>query len=126
MRESSIDEIARAMSDLASSSKAPVSLGAALGAPAAAAAPATAAPAAVAVADRPVYLDPADESLCNDCGTCYQELPQIFEKSTQIIDGQARVVARMIDGALNGLEVTPDLQKRIDRVKSTCDAEIIK
>lgn len=128
-RESSLDEIARAMSDLAASSKAPVSLGGVLGGTTAAptAAPtATAAPAAVAVADRPVYLDPADEALCNDCGTCYQDLPQIFEKTTQIIDGAARVVARMIPGALDTLEITPELQKRIDRVKSSCDAEIIK
>ena len=35
----------------------------------------------------PVYLDPADEPLCNDCGTCYQELPQFFEKTTVVIDG---------------------------------------
>jgi pyruvate-ferredoxin/flavodoxin oxidoreductase len=129
LRESSLDDIARAMSDLAASSKAPVGLGTAFGAPAAgaAAAPAAvAAPVAVALADRPIYLDPADEALCNDCGTCYQELPQVFEKTTQIIDGEARVVAHMIEGALDGLEITPELQKRIDRVKSTCDAEIIK
>jgi pyruvate-ferredoxin/flavodoxin oxidoreductase len=126
-RETSLDDIARAMSELAASSKAPVGLGAALrptsGGGAAATAPA---PAAVAVADRPVWLDPADEALCNDCGTCYQELPQLFEKTTVIVDGAASTVARMIPGALATFEVTPDLQKRIDRVKATCDAEIIK
>jgi pyruvate-ferredoxin/flavodoxin oxidoreductase len=130
LREASLDDIARAMSDLAASSKAPVGLGA-FGAPAAASAPAPAAaaasaPVAVALADRPVYLDPADVPLCNDCGTCYQDLPQFFEKTTQIIDGAARTVAQMIPGALDGVEITPDLKKRIDRVKSTCDAEIIK
>ncbi len=53
----------------------------------------------VGVADAPVWLDPADEPLCNDCGTCYQELPQFFEKTTMIIDGEARQVAQMIPGA---------------------------
>jgi pyruvate-ferredoxin/flavodoxin oxidoreductase len=134
MRETSLDQIARAMSDLAASSKAPVGLGAALGVPAAAGAAAptagaaapTAAPAAAGSADMPVSLDPADEALCNDCGTCYQELPMFFEKTTQIIDGEARTIAHMIPGSTAGVEVTPDLRKRIDRVKATCDAEIIK
>jgi pyruvate-ferredoxin/flavodoxin oxidoreductase len=73
-----------------------------------------------------VWLDPADEPLCTDCGTCYQELPQLFEKTTKVIDGQARVVAQMVPGALDSVEITPAVQKRIDRVKATCDAEIIK
>jgi pyruvate-ferredoxin/flavodoxin oxidoreductase len=128
LRESSLDDIAQAMADLASSSQAPVSLGglfrptgggATQAAPAAGAAP-------VATSDRPIWLDPADEHLCNDCGTCYQELPQLFVKSTEVIDGEARIVAKMIPGALDKFVVTPDLQKRIDRVKATCDAEIIR
>ncbi|WP_024287503.1 2-oxoacid:acceptor oxidoreductase family protein [Cellulomonas sp. KRMCY2] len=128
LRETSLDDIARAMSDLAASSQAPVNLGAAArpsGASGTAAAAAPTGP-AVAVLDLPVYLDPADEHLCNDCGTCYQELPQLFEKTTAIIDGEARVIAHMIPGALDRVEITPDLLKRIDRVKATCDAEIIK
>ena len=32
----------------------------------------------------------------------------------------------MIPGSIDGVEMTPDLRKRIDRVKATCDAEIIK
>jgi pyruvate-ferredoxin/flavodoxin oxidoreductase len=126
-RESSLDDIARAMSELATSSKAPVGLG--LGAPAASAAASSAsAPAAsaVAVVDAPVWLDAADIPLCNDCGTCYQELPQLFEKTTMIIDGEVRQVAQMIPGALDSFEVTPEMQKRIDRVRKTCDAEIIR
>ena len=135
LHESSLDDIARAMSDLAASSGAPVNIGGALrpaavgtGAvpvAAAAAAAASAGP-AVAVQDLPIYLAPADEHLCNDCGTCYQELPQFFEKTTEIIDGEARTIARMIPGSLDNIEVTPDLQKRIDRVRATCDAEIIR
>ncbi len=128
LRESSLDDIAQAMADLASSSQAPVSLGGLFrptGGGGAQAAPASAG-AAVATSARPIYLDPADEHLCNDCGTCYQELPQLFAKSTEVIDGEAKIIAKMIPGALEKFVVTPDLQKRIDRVKSTCDAEIIR
>jgi len=74
----------------------------------------------------PIYLAPEDEALCNDCGTCYQELPQFFEKTTIVADGQAKVVARMIPGCFDGVEITPELAKRIERVKATCDAEILK
>ena len=128
LRETSLDDIARAMSDLATSSQAPANLGAAARPSVANGTAAASAPAgpAVAVLDLPIYLDPADEALCNDCGTCYQDLPQFFEKTTAIIDGAARTVARMIAGSLDNVEVTPDLQKRIDRVRGTCDAEIIK
>jgi pyruvate-ferredoxin/flavodoxin oxidoreductase len=132
-RETSLDDIARAMSDLATSSRAPSgsgmpggfggSLGSAAGA---ASAPAPAAGAAVGVMTGPVHLDPADEPLCNDCGTCYQELPQFFEKVTVVIDGATRQIARMIPGAAERVEVTPEIAKRIERVKATCDAEIIR
>lgn len=127
-RESSLDDIARAMSELATSSRAPAAAGwgASVPAPATpAGAPATAA-SGTALADRPVYLDPADEALCTDCGTCYQELPQFFEKTTVVIDGAARVIARMVPGALESVEVTPEIAKRIARVRATCDAEIIR
>ncbi len=43
-----------------------------------------------------------------------------------MIDGAARQVARMVPGALVGVEVTPEIAKRIERVKATCDAEIIR
>jgi pyruvate-ferredoxin/flavodoxin oxidoreductase len=143
-REASLDAIAKAMTELATSSTAPsggFSFGGASGPGGGATAPvgstgaaAGSAPAAAgtgggataAVASAPVWLDPADEPLCTDCGTCYQELPQFFEKTTKVIDGQARVVAQMVPGAVDSVEVTPALQKRIERVKATCDAEIIK
>jgi len=128
-RDASLDEIAAAMADLAASSAAPAALGGfSFGAPGASgAAPAASAPAAAtAVADRPIWLATEDLPLCNDCGTCYQELPALFEKATIIVDGAAQVVGRMKDGALDGLEVTPELTKRFSRVKATCDAEIIK
>ena len=129
-RETAMDDIARAMTELAASGKAPTGgFGGFASAPAApaAATPTQAAPAgSTAVADRPVWLAPEDEALCTDCGTCYQELPQFFEKTTKIIDGAARPVAVMIEGSLESVEITEALQKRIDRVKANCDAEIIK
>ncbi|GAB4076039.1 2-oxoacid:acceptor oxidoreductase family protein [Nostocoides australiense] len=133
-RENAIDEIANAMSSLASSSRAPVSLGSAIpvrpsgagGMPGGAAPAAAPAEAATAVIDAPIWLDEVDIPKCNDCGTCYQELPQLFEQHTMIIDGLPQKVARMIPGALESVEITPDLEKRMDRVKKTCDAEIIQ
>ncbi|WP_291378781.1 2-oxoacid:acceptor oxidoreductase family protein [Demequina sp.] len=131
LRESSLDDIASAMSALAASSKAPA--GGRATVPLQTARPgavATApAPSCAEVAEEgtgPVYLDPADEVKCNDCGTCYQELPQFFEKKTAIIDGESRTIATMVPGALDSVQLTPELQKRINRVKASCDAEIIK
>jgi pyruvate-ferredoxin/flavodoxin oxidoreductase len=136
-RESSIDDIARAMSQLAASSKAPVGLGASIpmrpgsggGMPTSSPAPA-AAPAGgggVAVADAPVTLTEEDAlAKCTDCGTCYQELSELFEAHRVIVDGEAKDVARIIPGVLDTVEITPELTKRIEKVKATCDAEIIK
>ena len=56
----------------------------------------------------------------------YQELPQFFEKATIVVDGAAQQIARMIPGAAEKVEVTPEIAKRIERVKATCDAEIIR
>jgi pyruvate-ferredoxin/flavodoxin oxidoreductase len=123
-RETSMDEIAAAMAELATSSSAPT-VPTVLGMPGAAL-PAAAPAAAAEPTDRPIWLDPADESLCNDCGTCYQELPQLFEKATIVVDGQAQLIGRLKPGALDGLELTPALVTRVARVKATCDAEIIR
>ncbi len=143
-REDSIDDIASAMASLASASRAPVALGSAIpvrsggGMPPAAgmpSAPAPAAPAPAAAAPAssngipagaPIFLAEADIPTCNDCGTCYQELPQLFEQHTMVIDGAVQQVARMIPGALESVEMTPELLNRADRVKKSCDAEIIQ
>jgi pyruvate-ferredoxin/flavodoxin oxidoreductase len=128
-RESTLDDIAQAMADLATSSGAPaggpLSLGLFTGsaAPAAGAAPAAT---ATATAERPIWLDPADLTKCNDCATCYQELPQLFEKATVVVDGEPRTVGRMMPEALDGLTMTDELAARISRVKANCDAEIIQ
>ena len=138
-RESSIDDIAEAMSSLATSSRAPVGVGSAApgdagraGMPAAPAGPAPrravrarSAPAA-APAGRPVHLGEEDIPKCNDCNTCYQELPQLFEPHSIVIDGSG-AEGRPDDPRRPGqVELTPELLKRIDRVKKTCDAEIIQ
>ena len=127
-RESALDVIAKAMADLATASGAPAGgplhLGL-FGAPMAAPATDTA-PVQTAVADRPIWLDVDDLPKCNDCATCYQELPQLFEKATIVVDGSPRTVGRMRPDVLDGLDLTAELQARITRVKGTCDAEIIQ
>jgi pyruvate-ferredoxin/flavodoxin oxidoreductase len=130
-REGSIDQIARAMSELASSSNAPpvVQLGAAsFSAPAASAA--TAQLTAPAPGGAPngaiVSLAEADMPKCTNCKTCYQDLSELFEKTRIVVDGQAKEVGRLIPGALDHVTVTPDLLSRIARVAANCDAEIIR
>ncbi len=127
-RESALDTIAKAMADLATASGAPAGgplhlglFGSPLAAP-----QAEEPPAAATDGDRPIWLDPADLSRCNDCATCYQELPQLFEKATIVVDGNAQTVGRMRPDAFEGLELTAELSARITRVKATCDAEIIQ
>lgn len=141
-RESSLDDIARTMADLAMASKAPAAAtgltGPAFVGTAEIAAPTqspgqtstTGAQQAETSPDQrdhgPVWIDPAEQTLCNDCGTCYQELPQFFVRSAEVVDGKARVLAKIIPGSTDNVEITPELAKRIERVKATCDAEIIR
>ncbi len=49
----------------------------------------------------------------------------MFERTKVIVDGQAKVAARLIPGALDKAEVTEDLRRRIAKVVANCDAEII-
>ncbi|MGV8847917.1 MAG: 2-oxoacid:acceptor oxidoreductase family protein [Propionibacteriaceae bacterium] len=127
-RESALDVIAQAMADLATSSGAPAGgplhlgmLGTSPAAPVQ-----VEAVTATATTERPIWLDVADLPRCNDCATCYQELPQLFEKATIIVEGEPQTVGRMMPEALEGLEITDELAARISRVKATCDAEIIQ
>ena len=53
-------------------------------------------------------------------------MPEIFEKTRVVIDGEARDVARIIPGVLDRIEVTDELRARIKRVAANCDAEIIQ
>ncbi|WP_319528914.1 thiamine pyrophosphate-dependent enzyme [uncultured Cohaesibacter sp.] len=125
-REATMDSIATGMSELAAASGAPAAVGfggALASAPAAAAAPA-AAPAANGSAIPHIHDE--DVTLCTDCKTCYQEVPELFELTKVIVDGQAKQVAHTIPGALDQVEVTPQLQARLAKVSATCDAEIVK
>ena len=119
-RESSIDVIAEAMSSLATSSRAPVGRARrrlpARGhrvppAPLAAPHPADRARRRrrQCTAGRPVHLAEVDLPKCNDCGTCYQELPPLFEPHSMVVDGAVQKVARMMPGALETVEMTPEI-----------------
>ena len=126
-RESSIDSIARAMSELAASSQAPSSGGVAAGVTTRliAAGQPKAAPAAKGDGSAPVSLADEDVPKCNNCKTCYQEIPELFEKTRIIVDGAAKEVGHLIPGALDHIKITPELKRRIERVAANCDAEII-
>ena len=73
----------------------------------------------------PIWLDESDLQFCNDCATCYQELPQLFEKATIVVDGAPRTVGRMREGALENLEITPELAAASPALGHR-DAEIIR
>lgn len=128
-RDASLDSFARAMSELAASSKAPVGNGTVIPIMPLSAAPAPAASGAggtVAVAEAIVTYDPADQVKCTNCKTCYQDLSELFEKTRIVVNGESREVGRLIPGALERVTVTPELKARIKRVSANCDAEIIR
>ena len=133
-REDALDGIARAMSDLATSSQAP--MGNAGWAPGGAFIPlkpvAASGPAPTVgndgndghgSPDALVTLE--DSALCTNCKTCYQDVPEIFEKTRLLVDGESREAARIIPGILARMQATPELKARIRRVAANCDAEII-
>ena len=129
-RDNSLDGFARAMSELAASSKAQVGNGTVIpimpvsGAAASACAPA--ASTSAAVSDALVVYDVADQVKCTNCKTCYQDLSELFEKTRIVVDGESREVGQLIPGALERITVTPELKARIKRVSANCDAEIIR
>jgi pyruvate-ferredoxin/flavodoxin oxidoreductase len=125
-RDASLDGIARSMAQLAASTKAQagsnlipiVQVG---GSPAAA--PAAASPAAAGAG---AFVTLEDSAKCTNCKTCYQDVPEVFEVTKMVIDGESREVARIIPGVLDRIEATPELKARIQRVSANCDAEIIQ
>lgn len=125
-REASLDSLAKAMSELASSSGAPVSrniMSFGGGAPA----PATAAPAADGNGSSGpiVTLAESDIAQCTNCKTCYQDLGELFEQTTIAENGTVKEVGHLKPGALEQVKVTPELKSRIAKVVDNCDAEII-
>ncbi len=124
-RESSMDEIARAMSELAASTAAQPVMAFGSGFGGFGASAPVAAPAAEETGQPVVRLDPEDVPKCTDCKNCWQELPELFERTKVIVDGKARDAARLIPGALEKVQPTDDLRRRIAKVVANCDAEII-
>jgi len=130
-KESTLDIIARAMSELAASSNAPAngSLSAALApfgggaAPAPAAAPAKATNGSGAGVP---FLRDEDMAKCTNCKTCYQQVSELFELTKIVVDGAPKDVAHTIPGVLAKLKITPELKARVARVAANCDAEIIR
>jgi pyruvate-ferredoxin/flavodoxin oxidoreductase len=94
----------------------------------AASAPAAAAPAAAgdAAAGGLMFIREEDVPKCVNCKTCYQQAPELFEKTTIVIDGQATEVGHMIPGVLARIKVTPELVAKVARIAANCDSEIIK
>ena len=128
-RDSSLDSFARAMSELAASSKAQVGNGVTIPImPVSGAAPAASAPGAATAApsDALVIYDEADQVKCTNCKTCYQDLSELFEKTRIVVDGESREVGRLIPGILDRVKPTPELRARVKRVSANCDAEIIR
>ena len=131
-KESTLDIIAKAMSELAASSKAPANGGleaalAPFGAGGAAPAPAAAPSKATngGGADVP-FLRDEDVPKCTNCKTCYQQVSEMFEKTLIVVDGVSKEVAHTIPGVLDKLKITPELKARMAKVAANCDAEIIR
>ncbi|STY98426.1 Uncharacterised protein [Mobiluncus holmesii] len=50
---------------------------------------------------------------CTDCKTCYQEIPEYFEASTEIIDGKSTPGGAADSRSLENVKVTDELRARI-------------
>lgn len=126
-----VDLIAKAMAEVAATGSTTTPLpflggfGAGSGGAAAATGDAGASEADAGGTAAPFRYDPATITQCTDCKTCYQEIPEYFEASTEIIDGKPTPVARLIPGSLESVEVTDELRARCKKVIDNCDAEII-
>ncbi|WP_031337153.1 ferredoxin, partial [Rhodopseudomonas sp. B29] len=128
-RESSLDQIARGMSELAASSNAPAGNGFAALMNGFAPVPAAAAPsngAKVANGAEPIHIDDADLDKCTNCKSCYQDVPEVFELTKIVVGGASKDVAHVIPGVFGKLKVTPELSAKLSRAAANCDAEIIR
>ena len=130
-RESSLDQIARGMSELAASSNAPAAGGFAglmaglAPAPAAAAATNGSKPANGNGAS-PVDIAESDLDKCTNCKSCYQDVPEVFELTKIVVGGASKDVAHVIPGVFSKIKVTPELSAKLSRAAANCDAEIIR
>jgi len=130
-REDTIDAIARGMAELASGSDAPatttgqsvVPLDAITRGPSVGAVPEASPEAGAAPL---VQITEADMPKCTNCKTCYQDLRELFEKTTIMVEGEPKEVSRVIPGVLDKIQLTPELVRTAARVANDCDAEIIR
>ena len=130
-QEITLDTIARALSELAVSSKAPAN-----GGLAAALAPFGGGAATPVATDAPAkadgggagvpFLRDEDMAKCTNCKTCYQQVSEVFEKTRIVVDGVSKEVAHTIPGVLDKLQITPELKTRLAHVAANCDAEIVR
>ncbi len=134
-RERSIDSIARGMSELATASNAPpapttpqistVPLSS-LTAPGQTTQTEDIEPGATTAGAPLVSIAEQDRAKCTNCKACYQDLSELFEKTTIVVDGEAKEISRVIPGAFDKIAITPELIRRASRVADDCDAEIIQ
>lgn len=73
-----------------------------------------------------VRITEEDMPKCTNCKTCYQDLRELFEKTTIMVEGEPKEVSRVIPGVLDKIELTPELIRTAARVANDCDAEIIR
>ena len=73
-----------------------------------------------------VEINEQQQSQCTDCKTCYQQLPELFEKTTIVDNGKAKQVASIIPGVLDKIQITRELIARAQHIADECDAEIIQ
>ncbi len=104
-RDSTLDLIARAMSELGTVKLPPA-----------------------AAADREPLVTYAieDRAKCTNCKICYQDLSELFEKTMIEVDGVSKEVGQLIPGVLDRVESSPELKLRIRRVAASCEGEIIR
>lgn len=121
-REDSIDSIARGMAELASLSDLPLSIR-----PDEIKVPENINHNSASSTDSVdlVSISDTDMSLCSNCKTCYQDLGELFEKTTIMVDGAPKEVSRVIPSVFRHINITPDLIQRASRVADDCDVEII-
>jgi len=134
-REDTIDAIARGMAELASSSDAPATTagqsvvpldGITVG-PSPSVGTGTMPETDPKVSDAPlVQITEEDTPKCTNCKTCYQDLRELFEKVTIMVEGEPKEVSRVIPGVLDKTDLTPELIRTAARVANDCDAEIIR
>ncbi|WP_245907194.1 2-oxoacid:acceptor oxidoreductase family protein [Photobacterium sanctipauli] len=72
-----------------------------------------------------VAINEDEKGQCTDCKTCYQQLGELFEKTTIVENGEAKIISQVVPNALDTVELSDELVKRAARIADECDAEII-